>query len=146
MSTTNFGSAIKTGTGIGQGADAGFVVLRQTVVMDFTLESGGGSDNVDASLTLPPSSQIVDIIPDTLTAWDSVTSATFSAGSAAGGTQYAGSVDVKSAGREAPAFSAAQLAAMDDIGTNTTVHFRVAQVGNTSAGQLRATVLYVQTA
>lgn len=145
MPTSNFGSAIKTGTGIGQGADAGLVVLRQTLVMNFTLESGGGNDNVDASMVLPPNSQIVDIIPDTLVAWDSVTSATLTAGSAAGGSQYAGAVDVKSDGREAPVFTAAQLAAMDDIGSNTTVWFRVAQVGNTSAGQVRVTVLYVQT-
>lgn len=145
MSTTNFGSAIKTGTNLGTGSDAGFVVLSQTVLMNFTAEAGGGNDNVDASLTLPPSSQIINIIPDTLTAWDSVTSATFTAGSAAGGSQYVSGVDVKSDGREAPTFTAAQLAAMDDIGTNTTVHFRVAQAGNTSAGQLRATVLYVQT-
>lgn len=145
MSTTNFGSAIRTGTGLGSGSDAGLVVLRQTVVMDFITEVGAGSDNVDASLVLPANSQIVDIIPDTLTAWNSVTSATFTAGSAAGGSQYVSGVDVKSDGREAPTFTAAQLAAMDDIGTNTTVHFRVAQVGNTSAGQLRATVLYVQT-
>lgn len=144
MPTTNFGSAIKTGTGLGDGADAGFSVLSQSVTIDFVAESGGGNDNVDAYLDLPPGSQIHSINLDTTTAWDSVTSAGVTVGSTAGGTQYASSSDVKSAGREAPTLSGAQLLAMSDIGNNTRVHFRVAQSGNTTAGKLIATLIYSQ--
>jgi hypothetical protein len=123
-------------------AGKGYGVLAQTVLIDFVAEAAAGSDNVDATLTLPANAQILAFYTDTLTAWDSVTSAGLTIGSAAGGTQYNTSVDVKSAGREAPTLTAAQLAAMDDIGTNTTVHIRVAQVGNTTAGQARVTCLY----
>lgn len=120
----------------------GYGVVAQTVLINFTAEAGGGSDDVDATLTLPANAQILAFYTDTLVAWDSVTSAGLTIGSAAGGTQYNTSVDVKSNGREAPTLTAAQLAAMDDIGTNTTVHIRVAQVGNTTAGQARVTCLY----
>lgn len=123
-------------------AGKGYGVLAQTVLIDFVAEAGGGSDNVDATITLPANAQILAFYTDTLVAWDSVTSAGLTIGSAAGGTQYNTSVDVKSNGREAPTLTAAQLAAMDDIGSNTTVHIRVAQVGNTTAGQARVTCLY----
>lgn len=123
-------------------AGKGYGVLAQTVLIDFVAEAAAGSDDVDATLTLPANAQILAFYTDTLTAWDSVTSAGLTIGSAAGGTQYNTSVDVKSAGREAPTLTAAQLAAMDDIGTNTTVRIRVAQVGNTTAGQARVTCLY----
>jgi hypothetical protein len=120
----------------------GYGVLAQTVLINFTAEAGGGSDNVDSTLTLPANAQILVFYTDTLTAWDSVTSAGLTVGNTAGGTEYCASVDVKSAGREAPTLTDAQLAAMDDIGSNTTVHIRVAQVGNTTAGQARVTCLY----
>lgn len=123
-------------------AGKGYGVVAQTVLIDFVAEAAAGSDNVDATLTLPANAQILAFYTDTLVAWDSVTSAGLTIGSAAGGTQYNTSVDVKSNGREAPTLTAAQLAAMDDIGTNTTVHIRVAQVGNTTAGQARVTCLY----
>jgi hypothetical protein len=71
---------------------------------------------------------------------------TLTVGTAAAGTQYAGSVDAKTAGRVRPTFSAAQLAAMDDIDTNTSVVATITPVGATSAGQVRVTLVYVQTA
>lgn len=135
--------ALKSGSTPSEYTDVGYAVFTKSVLIDFVAESGGGSDNVDATITLPAGSQILEFLTDTLTAWDSVTSAGLTIGSAAGGTQYASSVDVKSAGREAPTLTGAQLAAMDDIGSNTTVHIRVAQAGNTTAGQARVTVLYV---
>lgn len=120
----------------------GHCVVAQTVLINHVVEAGGGSDDVDTTMTLPANSQIIAFYTDTLVAWNSVTSAGLTIGSTAGGAEYNASVDVKSNGREAPTLTAAQLAAMDDIGTNTTVHIRVAQVGNTSAGQARVTCLY----
>ena len=141
--STYFEGAVKQGTTPSEYLNVGYAVFTQSVLIDHVVEAAAGSDNVDATVVLPAGSQILQVFTDTLAAWNSVTSAGLTIGSAAGGTEYASSVDVKSAGREAPTLSDAQLAAMDDIGTNTTVHIRVAQVGNTSAGQARVTVLYV---
>lgn len=132
------GTAPNNNTATGKG----YGVVAQTVLINFTAEAGGGSDNVDATLTLPTNAQILAFYSDTITAWDSVTSAGLTIGSTAGGNEYNVSVDVKSAGRENPTMTGGQLGAMDDIGTNTTVHIRVAQVGNTTAGQARVTCLY----
>ena len=122
-------------------SDKGTVVLSQTKLINF---DAAGTTNVDSTFILPAGSQIVQMFADTLTAWDSATSAGMTIGSTAGGTEYASSVDVKSNGRESLSYTAAQLAAMDDIGTSTTVYVRVAQSGATTAGQSRVTIQYVQ--
>ena len=131
---------LRTGTGLDNtAAGGGEVVLSQTALITFdtTLVQ-------NASFTLPAGAQIVDFYADVLTAYDSATSATLSAGTASGGTQYLSSVSVKTAARRSNGFSAAQLAAMDDIGANTTLVATVTSVGQPTAGQLRFTVLYVQ--
>lgn len=138
-----FQGTIKSGDGASDSATGvGTAVLSQTALINFTLEAGGGNDNVDATLVLPVNAQILDIFVDTLTAWDSAVSAGLTIGTAAGGTQLLGSSDVKTAGRETTAPTNTQLAVWDDIGATNTVHLRVAQSGNTTAGQARVTVLY----
>ncbi|NCW46101.1 MAG: hypothetical protein EBV77_11715, partial [Gemmatimonadaceae bacterium] len=67
-----------------------------------------------------------------------------SAGTASGGTQYLSGINVKTTGRKSNGFSAAQLAAMDDIDNNTSVVVTVTSVGQPTAGSARVTVLYVQ--
>jgi hypothetical protein len=99
----------------------------------------------DISFTLPANSQILRVIADVLTAYDSATSATLSVGTTSGGTQYASSINAKTAGRAAPTLSAAQLLAMANIGTNTTVVATVTSVGQPTAGLVRVTVEYVIT-
>jgi hypothetical protein len=115
-------------------------VLSQTALIDFdaTLVQ-------NATFNIPAESQIVDFHVDVLTAYDSATSATLSAGTASGGTQYLSGINVKLAGRRPNAFSAAQLAAMDDVGNNRTLVATVTSVGQPTDGQVRVTVLYVQT-
>ena len=138
-----FQGAIKSGDGFSETATGvGTAVLSQTKLINFVTQAGGGDDNVDATLVLPVNAQILAIYVDTLTAWDSVTSAGLTVGTAAGGTQLLGSSDVKSAGRETTAPTNTQLAVWGDIGTTNTVYIRVAQSGNTTAGQARVTVLY----
>lgn len=130
----------QTGTGLDNtGADTGTVVLSKTALINFdaTLVQ-------NASFTLPANAQIVDFFVDVLTAYDSATSATLSAGTSSGGTQYLSGISVKTAGRRANGFSAAQLAAMDGIGTNTALVATVTSVGQPTAGQVRVTVVYVQ--
>lgn len=130
----------QTGTGLDNtGADTGTVVLSKTALINFdaTLVQ-------NASFTLPANAQIVDFFVDVLTAYDSATSATLSAGTSSGGTQYLSGISVKTAGRRSNGFSAAQLAAMDGIGTNTALVATVTSVGQPTAGQVRVTVVYVQ--
>lgn len=141
--STYFEGAVKQGTTPSESQNVGYAVFSQSVLIDHVVEVAAGNNNVDSTVVLPAGSQIIEVVTDTLTAWNSVTSAGLTVGSTAGGTEYASSVDVKSAGRGAPTLTGAQLAAMDDIGSNTTVHVRVAQAGNTSAGQARVTILYV---
>jgi hypothetical protein len=122
------------------GNNIGLAVLSQTFLIDFdaTLVQ-------TRSVLLPVNSQIVNIFCDVLTAYNSATSATLTVGTAAAGTQYASGVNAKTAGRTTPTFTAAQLAAMDDTGTNEGVFATVTSVGQPTAGQVRVTVNYVQT-
>jgi hypothetical protein len=143
MSQTTWSGPLASGdrnAGESGGPNLGFVTLSQTALINFdaTLVQ-------NATFNIPASSQIVDFYVDVLTAYDSATSATLSAGTASGGTQYLSAVSVKTAARRPNAFSAAQLAAMDDVGTNRTVVATVTSVGQPTAGQVRVTMLYVQT-
>ena len=142
MSTTYFGSALRTGTSAsdpGTTGDAGGVVLVQTisVARDATLVQSG-------TATLPAGSQIVAIYADVTTAYDSATSATLTVGSAAAGTQYASGLNAKTAGRSIPSLSAAQCSAIADISTNTTVYATVTSVGQPTTGAVRVIIEYVQ--
>ena len=67
-------------------------------------------------------------------------------GSAAAGTQYMSSTDGIAGGRLTFAPSAAQTAAMADIGSNTTVYMTVDPNGtvSTTQGVFRLTVVYAQ--
>lgn len=135
---TYFQGAVKSGDGFSETATGvGTAVFSQTALIDFntTLTS-------EAVFVLPKDGQIVDVVVDVLTAYNSATSATLTVGSASAGTQYAGAVDAKTAGRVRPTFTAAQLAAMDDIDGNTSVYVTVTSVGQPTAGSARVTVLY----
>lgn len=135
---TYFQGAVKSGDGFSETATGvGTAVFSQTALIDFntTLTS-------EAVFVLPKDGQIVDVVVDVLTAYNSATSATLTVGSASAGTQYAGAVDAKTVGRVRPTFTAAQLAAMDDIDGNTSVYATVTSVGQPTAGSARVTVLY----
>ena len=143
MAQTDFTGPMASGDrppGDPQGANVGLAVLSQTMLINFnaTLAQSG-------TINLPVNSQIVTILCDVLTAYNSATSATLTVGTAAAGTQYASGVNAKTAGRTTPTFSAAQLANMDDIGSTTPVVATVTSVGQPTAGQVRVTVNYVQT-
>ena len=143
MAQTTFSGPLQSGdkpAGIAGGPNIGQAYLAQTALINFdaTLVQ-------NATFNIPTSSQIVDFYVDVLTAYNSATSATVSAGIATGGTEYLSAVSAKTAARRPNAFSAAQLAAMDDVGTNRTVVATVTSVGQPTAGQVRVTLLYVQT-
>jgi len=143
MAQTTWSGPLASGdrnAGESGGPNLGFVALSQTRLMNFdaTLVQ-------DATFNVPAGTQLVDYYVDVLTAYDSATSATLSAGTSSGGTQYLSAINVKTAGRRPNAFSAAQLAAMDDVGTNRQVVVTITSVGQPTAGQVRVTMLYVQT-
>lgn len=143
MAQTYFSGPLASGdrpAGTPGGSNVGLAVLSQTALINF--------DNTlvqNATFNLPRGSQIADFYVDVLTVYDSATSATLSAGTASGGTQYLSAISAKTAGRRPNAFSAAQLAAMDNIGTDRTVVATVTSVGQPTTGQVRVTVVYVQT-
>ena len=136
--STYFQGSVKSGDGFSEvGGAFGTAVFSQTALINFD------TDLVqEAVFVLPKSGQLVDIVVDVLTAFNSLTSATLTVGSASGGTQYAGGVDAKTAGRVRPTFTAAQLAAMDDIGANTSVYATITSAGQPTAGSVRVTLLY----
>lgn len=122
-------------------ANVGLCILTQQVTLD-----QNSTNAVSGTTTLPENSQLIDILVDTITAWNSASSATLSVGTTAGGTQYAGSVDVKTAaGRQRPAFTGAQLSAMQNILTNASIVATVTPSGATSAGKTIVTFVYAQT-
>ena len=140
MAKTYFGSTLTSGSGtLTEATDGGFVVLTQTKTI-----TQASTAVVSATFTVPAGSQLIDIIPDVLTAFDSATTAVLSVGSAAAGTQYVSSVNAKTAGRAATTVSAAQALAMADVTTNTSVVASVTPTGATTAGVVRVTLVYAQ--
>jgi hypothetical protein len=135
MGRTNFNS-VAVGS---SDADVGLVPATQSGTI-----TQNSTNAVSRTFTIPAGAQIIDIIVDVLTVFNSGTSAVLSVGTAAAGTQYAGSVDVRtSAVRIRPTFTAAQLLAMSNVTTNTSVVATVTPTGATSAGLVRVTIIYV---
>jgi len=147
MAQTYFGSTLRAGSGtLTDTVDGGFVVLAQTT----TVTTASAGTATSASLTLPASSQIIDIIvdmvQDEVVGGGTATQIAMTVGTAAAGTQYVSSTNIFAGGRAALTFTAAQLAAMADIGTNQSVFITVDPNGTISTTQaiVRLTVVYAQ--
>lgn len=151
MGTTTFSGPVRSGTlktGETNGPNLGFALLEQETAL-----TQNSTTAVSSTLYVPVGSKIVDIIVDVLTAFNSASSAVLTVGTSAGGTQYAGSVDAKTAGRVRPTFTAAQLAAMSNVSvlgvpapTPAPVVITITPTGATSAGYVRVTLVYAQLA
>jgi hypothetical protein len=141
MGTSTWSGPIKAGTvREGAGANTGTAVLVQTGTV-----SREASDLVnDLTITLPANAQILDIYADPTVLYDSATSATLSVGYTSGGTEYAGSIDVKTGGRKRMTLTVAEALAMKSIGSNTSVVFTVTSVGQPTVGSLACVVIYKQ--
>jgi hypothetical protein len=126
--------------------DGGFVVMSQTT----TVTTAAAGTATSATITLPASSQIIDLIADMVVnesvGAGTATTIPMTIGTAAAGTQYVSSTDVFAGGRIALTFTAAQLLAMSDIGTNTSVVVTLDPNGTivTTQGVIRLTVVYAQ--
>ena len=141
--STYMQGALKAGAGFSEapsGLGVGFAMFTQSKT------NAGVSGLVqDIAFEIPAGSQLISITPDVLTAYDSATSATLSVGTASGGTQYASGINAKTAGRAAVTVSAAQAAAMDDVGASTAVVATITSVGQPTAGLVRVTLMYAIT-
>ena len=147
MSQTYFGSTLRAGSGtLTDTVDGGFVVMSQTT----TVTTAAAGTATSATLTLPASSQIIDLVADMtvneVVGAGTATTIPMTIGTAAAGTQYVSSTDVFAGGRIALAFTAAQLTAMSDIGSNTSVVVTLDPNGTivTTQGVIRLTVVYAQ--
>jgi len=147
MAQTYFGSTVRAGSGtLTDSVDGGYTVLTQTTTVA-TIAAGTATS---ASVYLPASSQIisfnVDTVQDEVVGGGTATAIAMTIGTAAAGTQYVSSTDVIGGGRIALTFTAAQLAAMADIGTNQSVFITVDPNGtiSTTQGIYRLTVVYAQ--
>ena len=147
MAQTYFGSTLRAGSGtLTDTVDGGFVVMAQTT----TVTTAAAGTATSATLTLPESSQIIDFFADMVVneavGGGTATTIPMTIGTAAAGTQYVSSTDVFAGGRIALTFTAAQLLAMSDIGTNTSVVVTLDPNGtiSTTQGVIRLTVVYAQ--
>ena len=147
MAQTYFGSTLRAGSGtLTDTVDGGFVVMTQTT----TVTTAAAGTATSATLTLPASSQIIDFYADVVqneaVGGGTATAIAMTIGTAAAGTQYVSSTDVFAGGRIALTFTAAQLTAMSDIGSSTSVVVTLDPDGTISTTQaiLRLTVVYAQ--
>ncbi len=144
MAQTYFGSTVRAGSGtLTDTVDGGFMVLAQTT----TATTVAAGTAVSSTITLPAESQIIDLIVDMVTvpSFGTATLVNATIGTVASGTQYLSATDVTLVGRTALAFTAAQLTAMSDIGTNRSVVFTIDPDGTVaSQGTFRLTVVYAQ--
>ena len=147
MAQTYFGSTLRAGSGtLTDTTDGGFVVMSQTT----TVTTAAAGTATSATLTLPASSQIIsffaDMVVNEAVGGGTATAIAMTVGTAAAGTQYVSSTDVFAGGRIALTFTAAQLLAMSEIGTNTSVVVTLDPDGtiSTTQGVIRLTVVYAQ--
>ncbi len=147
MAQTYFGSTLRAGSGtLTDTTDGGFVVMSQTT----TVTTAAAGTATSATLTLPASSQIIsffaDMVVNEAVGGGTATAIAMTVGTAAAGTQYVSSTDVFAGGRIALTFTAAQLLAMSDIGSNTSVVVTLDPdvTISTTQGVIRLTVVYAQ--
>ena len=144
LTHTYFGSTLVAGSALTEATNGGYATLMQTISLTSTADGLA----VSGSISIPAGSQIVDFFVDTLTApvagAGTATTAPITIGTAAAGTQYLSATDCFTAGRTALAFTAAQLTAMSNVSTNTSVFATVDPNGTivTTQGVWLVTVVY----
>lgn len=144
---TYFGSTLRSGSGtLTDTTDGGFVVLTQAVTVT-SLASGAAASG---SVVLPANSQIIEIYADKIVNWvvgaGTATTLPVALGSTAGGQEYMDFVDMASIARTSGTLAVADVAAMANIGANTTVYCTVDPNGTivTTQAQIKFTIVYAQ--
>lgn len=125
-----------------QGRDAGYTVFESTS----TIQAASAATQ-DSVVYLPEGARIINVYLDSTTAHTSGT-ATISAGSTVGGTEYFSATDVKTNARATPTFTAAQLALMTSLAhvtgqNDVAINLRLALgATTTSVGTTNVTFVY----
>ena len=144
MAQTYIGSTLRTGSGtLTDSIDGGYVVVSQTS----TVTTSAAGDATSISFTIPASAQLLNFLVDmvTIPSFGTATTVPATIGTTAGGSQYLTIADASLTGRTTPVFTAAQLTAMSNIGTNQTVVFTIDPNGTIATpGVFRLTVVYAQ--
>ena len=136
-----------TGTTVGTNMkNTGQVVMAQTFSTGTTLASGASAANT-TSVIIPANSQIIDIVLDVPTAIAGAT-CVFSIGDTVGGNAtfinlFSIAAGAGTIGRNYPTSEAGGTLEWADIGT-ADLRLTWTSTGSTSAGVIRATVLYQQ--
>lgn len=144
LTHTYFGSTLVAGDALTEATNGGYAVLSQVVTMT-SVAGASASTPYNGTITLPAGAQIINFQVDVLTAPSgTVASAPLTIGTASAGTQYLSSTAAMTGGRLALTFTAAQVTAMSNIGTNTTlVATVIPNVAPTSTqGVWQVTVVY----
>jgi hypothetical protein len=141
MAATYFQGAIKNGSAISDGTGSATVTSIEKVTLQAATVT-----NVDATITLPKNSQIIAIYADSTVAWTATGAVVLTAGITAGGIEYITTIDLKTVTRGNPTLTAAQLLAMNNIGTNQSLVLRANSASGANAtGTTIVTVLIAQT-
>lgn len=142
MGQTTFSGPVRAGT-IREGASAnvGRVVLAQSAAFTFA-----DTGSFASGIILPAGAQIVDMIVDVATAWNSVASDALEIGTAANPDAFGDIADLQAAGRAVADPDVDQAAAIQDIGdSDVPVYLTISSSGGSlSAGSAVLTVTYVQ--
>ena len=150
MSRTTFSGPVKSGTNrYSPYKNVGTTIITQQTAFTFdaTLVQS-------VTLYVPSASKIINVFVDVITAYNSATSATLTMGKTAAGTEYVSGVNVKTAARTTPTFTAAQLTNMQstpvDVSaansqqSSSALVVTVTSVGQPTAGTGFVTVEYAQ--
>lgn len=143
MGKTTYSGPIKAGTTrYNSVANLGYLTLSQSQDIVFAADGFANSK----TFYLPVGAQIIDVLFDVTVLWDSQTSATGTIGYTAEATQICGAINLKTAVRARPTFTAAQVAVLKDITTNTTLVASCKSVGalGTTTGAATVTIVYIQ--
>jgi hypothetical protein len=147
MSQTYFGSTLRSGSGsLTDTTDGGYVVLAQTV----TVTTVAAGTAVNGTITLPAGSQIIEMFADKIVApvVGGGTATTYNAavGSTSSGTEYMPATNMASIARTSGTLVVADVAAMANINSNTTVYCSISPNGtiSTTQGQYLFTIVYAQ--
>jgi hypothetical protein len=142
LTHTYFGSTLVAGSALTEATNGGYAVLMQ--VASLTTVAAGTA--VSATISIPAGAQIIEFFADMVTvpSFGTATKVDLTIGTAAAGTQYLSATDVTLVGRTALTFTAAQLTAMSNVGSNTSVVATIDPDGTipTTQGVFQVTVVY----
>lgn len=142
---TYFEGAVKTGTTPSEYKGDGYAVFSQRVTVTTNADGSASS----ATITLPANSVILSYFVDGTVAavvgGGTATTIPVTVGTAAAGAQYMTSTNMILGGRSTATLTVAQLLAMSNIGSNTSVVITADPNGtiSTTQGKFELTVLYV---